>query len=258
MKKRILIRIDDVCPTMDYDKFLERINFFREFGIKPMLGVIPDCEDESLRYGEIRDFWDMIRDLAKEGYPIAMHGYKHVYTTQKRGLVCFRKMSEFSGLFFETQLEMLQDGKRILEEQGIHTQWFMAPGHSYDRQTVRALSEAGFRYVSDGRSSKPYCLDGIKFIPATSIWQSPFCGQIVTICLHPNTDRQRSYQKVQTFVKQNISKVASFAEAEQWSHRPYILSRTDEIFRLVFEKITVSIYDKLKALRKKSNKDESN
>lgn len=250
MKKRILIRIDDVCPTMDYDKFMERIRFFRELEIKPLLGVIPDCEDESLRYGEIHDFWEMIRGFAEEGYPIAMHGYKHVYTTHKRGLVCFRKLSEFSGLPYETQLEMLQSGRRILEEKGIHTQWFMAPGHSYDRQTVRALYEAGFRYVSDGRSSMPYYLKGIKFIPATSIWMSPFCGKIVTLCLHPNTDTERSYQKVKTFIQQNRSLVYSFSDAEQWSARPYVLCRMDELCRFSSEKIALFGYEKLKEFRK--------
>lgn len=250
-----MIRIDDVCPTMDYSKFRERIDFLAKLGIKPLLGVIPDCADESLQYGEVKDFWKMLRDLAEEGYPIAMHGYRHVYTTKKRGLVCFRKMSEFSGLPYETQLRMLQDGKKLLEEKGLHTQWFMAPGHSYDRHTVRALSAAGFRYVSDGRSSSPYHLDGVKFIPASSIWQSPFCGQIVTICLHPNTDRERSYLKVQAFLQQNISCVSSFAEAGQWQTKSYALCRIDELVRMVSEKIALRTYEILKKLRRKNNDD---
>lgn len=250
MKKRILIRIDDVCPTMDYSKFMERILFFKKLGIKPLLGVIPDCEDQSLRYGEIHDFWNMIREFAEDGYPIAMHGYKHVYITKRRGLVCFRKLSEFSGLTYETQVEMLQHGKLILEEKGIHTQWFMAPGHSYDRQTVRALSAAGFQYASDGRSSTPYFLDGIKFVPATSIWMSPFCGKTVTLCLHPSTDSERSYQKVKKFVEKNTASISSFTEAEQWETRPYLISRIDELFRLFSEKAALYCYDKLKKRQK--------
>lgn len=255
MEKRILIRIDDVCPTMNYSKFIERIKFFNKLGIKPLLGVIPACEDKSLQYGEIQNFWEMIRDFAEEGYPIAMHGYKHVYATHRRGLVCFRKLSEFAGLSYEKQVEMLQDGKRILEENGVHTQWFMAPGHSYDRQTVRALFEVGFRYVSDGRSSMPYHLDGIKFIPATSIWMSPFCGKIVTICMHPNTDSKRSFQKVKNYVQQNVPLVASFSEAEQWKTIPYVFCRIDELVRIFTEKAALYGYEKLKELRKK---DESN
>lgn len=250
MKKHILIRIDDVCPTMDYSKFMERIDYFRTLGIKPLLGVVPDCEDDTLQYGEIENFWEMIRGFAKEGYPIAMHGYKHVYTTQKRGLVCFRKMSEFSGLSYERQLEMLQEGKCILEDNGIHTQWFMAPGHSYDKNTVRALYEAGFRYVSDGRSSRPYRLYGIKFIPASSIWKSPFCGKVVTLCLHPNTDTERSFQKVKTFTQKNKSQISSFSEAEQWKHTAYAVGRIDEIVRMLSEKATLFVYTKLKGLLK--------
>lgn len=246
VKKRILIRIDDVCPTMDYAKFMERICFFQKLGIKPLLGVIPDCEDNDLQYGEINNFWEMIRGFAEAGYPIAMHGYKHLYTTQKRGLVCFRKLSEFAGLPYDEQLAMLQNGKRVLEENGIHTEWFMAPGHSYDKQTVRALYSTGFRYVSDGRSSLPYHLYGMTFVPASSIWQSPFNGNVVTLCLHPNTDSERNYQKVQTFVQQNATQISSFSEAEQWKQMPYIVCRVDEILRMVTEKISLHIYNKVK------------
>ena len=253
MIKQILVRIDDVCPTMDYEKFMDRIVFFREAGIKPMLGVIPNCEDESLKYGEISNFWDMIRKFADAGYPIAMHGYKHIYTTQRRGLVCFRKLSEFSGLSYETQLIMLQQGKRILEEHGIYTNWFMAPGHSYDKQTVRALRDAGFRYVSDGRSSRPYMLYGVRFVPATSIWKSPFNGKIITLCLHPNTDSARSVGDVQRFIRENKMNISSFAESEQWDAKPYWYCRIDELVRILIEKFSLYIYTVIKAI-KRSNK----
>ena len=214
-----------------------------------MLGVIPDCEDKTLQYGENANFWEMIRDFAEEGYPIAMHGYRHVYTTQKRGLVCFRKLSEFSGLPYDLQLSMLQEGKHILEQHGIYTEWFMAPGHSYDKQTVRALYAAGFRFVSDGRSSVPYTLHGVHFVPATSIWKSPFNGRVITLCLHPNTDSEQSYRKVQCFIKEKISSVSSFAEAEQWKSMPYLFCRVDEIVRMVLEKIALYIYTRAKNIR---------
>ena len=250
MKKHILVRIDDVCPTMDYSKFMERIDYFRTLGIKPLLGVIPACKDKDLQYGQVQKFWEMISDFAEKGYPIAMHGYNHVYTTRKRGLVCFRKMSEFSGLSYEQQLKMLQEGKQILESNGIHTQWFMAPGHSYDNNTVRALYKAGFRYISDGKSSRPYYLHGVKCIPATSTWQSPFCGKIVTLCLHPNTDSERSFNKVKAFLQKNRQRISSFNDAEQWKHTSYIFGRVDEIVRMVSEKIVLSVYTKIKGLVK--------
>lgn len=249
MRKRILVRIDDVCPTMNYSKFLERISFFRELGIKPLLGVIPDCEDPDMQYGEVENFWEIIRSLAEDGYPIAMHGYKHVYTTNKRGLVCFRKMSEFSGLSYDIQCAMLQHGKQILAMHGIHTEWFMAPGHSYDRQTVRALNATGFRYVSDGRSSMPYKLHGVHFIPATSIWKSPLNGNIITLCLHPNSDSENSYRKVQTFIREKRTNVSSFLEAEKWKTMPYLCCRLDEIVRMVSEKIMLFVYTGLKKIR---------
>lgn len=252
MKKIYLVRIDDVCPTMNYEKFMERIHFFEGFGIKPLLGVIPDCKDEELKFGKTEDFWGMIRGFSDAGYPIAMHGYNHVYITKNKGLVCNRKLSEFSGLSFDEQLSMLKKGKAILEENGVHTDWFMAPGHSYDYQTVKALYESGFRYVTDGRSSLPYVMHGVTFIPASSIWESPFNGEFVTICLHPNTDSERKYQKVKDFIERNRSYISSFSEVEQWRKRKYCFCRIDEILRMYAEKTALFLYNaiKLKVYRK--------
>lgn len=243
MTKRILVRIDDVCPTMDYNRFWDRINYLRRHGIKPLLGVIPDCKDPSLQYGEVEDFWNMIQDLEKDGYTIAMHGFTHVYTTKKRGLVCFRRLSEFSGLSYEQQVDMLLRGKKILEEHGIHAKWFMAPGHSYDRNTIRALKVTGFQFVSDGRSGVPYSLNQVLFVPASSMWRSPFNGNVVTVCLHPNTDTDKSFNRLQSYIERNLENIASFAEAEGWEKWPYFICRADELLRMCTEKIAFSLYD---------------
>ena len=43
--------------------------------------------------------------------------------------------------------------------------FFFAPAHSYDKNTVRALSANGFKYVSDGKSPMPYNWHGVTFFP---------------------------------------------------------------------------------------------
>ena len=41
----------------------------------------------------------------------------------------------------------------------------MAPGHSFDKNTLRALKECGFRYVTDGFGDAPYLREGLTFLP---------------------------------------------------------------------------------------------
>ncbi|MBO5623235.1 MAG: DUF2334 domain-containing protein, partial [Butyrivibrio sp.] len=38
----ITIRMDDITPDMDWDKFLRFKSLLDEHGIKPLIGVVPD------------------------------------------------------------------------------------------------------------------------------------------------------------------------------------------------------------------------
>ena len=60
---------------------------------------------------------------------------------------------------------MIARGKQILEEHGVHTDLFMAPAHSYDRNTLRALKENGFQALTDGFGEQPYLWQGLTFYP---------------------------------------------------------------------------------------------
>ncbi|MDD2970534.1 MAG: DUF2334 domain-containing protein [Lachnospiraceae bacterium] len=153
----IAVRIDDMTPDMDWDSFHRFKELLDTYGIKPLIGVVPDNQDSNLQRGRFRDdFWDCMRQLQQEGWSIALHGYHHVYTTGKGGLFPLNHFSEFAGVDYEQQLDMITYGKRTLQSHGIETDIFMAPGHSYDRNTLRALQKAGFRYVTDGFGDRPY------------------------------------------------------------------------------------------------------
>ena len=65
-------------------------------------------------------------------------------------MVPLNDFSEFAGLGFEQQFAMLEKGKAILESHGIKTDIFMAPAHSYDRNTLNALQKLGFTKMTDG------------------------------------------------------------------------------------------------------------
>lgn len=168
--RKIAIRIDDVCPRMDIKKFRQFEKLLDKYGIKPLIGVVPDCTDVKLNVNATLDNYDIfLQELSAKGWTIAMHGYNHHYTTAKGGLFPLNKYSEFAGISYKEQYHMLVDGKKKLKELGIDTGIFMAPAHSYDRETLKALKKAGFEYVTDGFGPMPYNYNGLTFLPISMI-----------------------------------------------------------------------------------------
>lgn len=180
---RITVRLDDITPDMDWERFYRFKALLDKYQIKPLIGVVPDNRDENLRAGGAcklapgseqaqaegrkapEDFWAYIRQLQDQGWQVAMHGFRHIYATKKGGLFPLNDFSEFAGLPFEEQRRMLAEGRRILEERGILTELFMAPAHSYDGNTIRALKETGFKGLTDGFGDRPYEWRGLCFYP---------------------------------------------------------------------------------------------
>lgn len=166
MKYKILLRFDDICPTMNWEQWENAVSILDSIEATALLGVIPDNHDRALLLNNPRsDFWEYIINLQKRGYTIAMHGYQHVFDIQSSGLSTPKKQSEFAGHSFEEQNRRIKEGKRIMNEHGIDTDIFFAPAHSYDDNTLKALSLNGFRYISDGKSLKPYKRNGIVCYP---------------------------------------------------------------------------------------------
>ena len=166
MKRQILIRFDDICPTMNHEQFERALKILNKYNIKPLLGVIPDCNDKDLFIDNPnKNFWKYMKDLESIGYTLAMHGYKHEFDINIRGKVNCGYHSEFAGHSYSVQFEKISKGKEILREHDINTNIFFAPAHSYDDNTLRALAENGFKYISDGRSNKPFLIHDIISIP---------------------------------------------------------------------------------------------
>ena len=165
---KIAVRLDDITPDMDWQRFLAFKALLDKYQVKPLIGIVPDNRDENLKgtgEGAPENFWAYVRQLKEEGWSIALHGCHHVYTTGKGGIFPLNNFSEFAGAPYETQREMLAQGKAILNENGIYTDLFMAPAHSYDKNTLRALKENGFTKVTDGFGSRPYSWQGLTFYP---------------------------------------------------------------------------------------------
>lgn len=237
--RQIGIRIDDVCPTMDYQKFKAAMMILESYGIKPMLGVVPDCCDPDLVVEKPHnDFWQMIRELQKSGCIIAMHGYQHCYDINKRGSVNDGKKSEFAGHPYDIQFEKIRKGKEILKKQGIVSETFFAPAHSYDANTLRALYANGFRYISDGRSHKAYKQCGVICIPCKffGLPKMKKDGNY-TVVLHPTEwggDKAEGEKKFTDFCKKYHKEFVSFNELLDQRLGNYIVQKIDEFFYLIY------------------------
>jgi len=209
-KTKCMIRLDDITPDMDWERFYQAKEIFDRYQICPLIGVVPDNNDETLHKEERKEeFWDIIRTLQNVGWTVAQHGTYHCYETNDSGILGINPFSEFAGLPYEVQLQKLQTGRGILEENGIRTDIFMAPGHTYDKNTLKALSECGFVVITDGLSSKPYMEEGILCIPCRLRGLKTPNG-IDTICLHTNLMNDQDMDELEAFCKANRDVIVSF------------------------------------------------
>ena len=218
-KRKILLRFDDICPSMNWAQWNKAKTLLDSIEATALLGVIPENQDPALIIDKPRDdFWKYIQKLQKEGYTIAMHGYNHVFDMQASGLSTPKKHSEFAGHTYEEQNRRIKEGKRILKEHGIETDIFFAPAHSYDDNTLKALAANGFKYVSDGKSQKPYKRHGIICFPEFTggLPKMKKSGGYYTAVLHAHEwdfpNRKGLWEKFQVFCNDENNIFVSFDE----------------------------------------------
>lgn len=201
--KQLLIRLDDITPDMNWESFEMIRTIFDKYHIKPIIGVVPDNRDQALSVADpCADFWNIIRELQTQGWTIAQHGYRHVYETKNSGMLGINPFSEFAGLPYEVQYEKIEKGREILRKQGICVRMFMAPGHTYDRNTLRVLKKLDFTMVTDGYSNRPYCEQDIIFIPCT-LAKPKLPKNVDTLCLHINTMSRGEIDELEHFLEVN-------------------------------------------------------
>jgi len=209
-----MIRLDDITPDMDWEKFNRAEQIFDRYGICPLLGIVPDNRDSKLHYQERNgDFLQRVRICQDKGWSVAQHGTYHVYETKDSGLLGLNNNSEYAGLPYEVQLKKLKAGRDILQANGICTNIFMAPGHTYDTDTIKALKECGFEVVTDGLYSKPYRDRGVLFVPCRMTRMCKVKG-IDTLCLHTNLMNDDDFRELEEFCKKNKEKIVPFYPEE--------------------------------------------
>jgi predicted deacetylase len=211
MKTRFILRFEDFCPTANWPIWDRIEELLGEFGVNPILSVIPDNRDKALlldRPGE--NFWDRARSWQRRGWTLGLHGYQHRYLTRKAGLYGRSAMSEFAGLPYEVQEIKLKNAIRIFHEHGIKPELWVAPAHSFDASTIDILLKMGVHIINDGYALYPYKDDrGMIWIPQQMGRFRNVPIGIWTICFHfscwTNEDLKRFRADLERFRPQIIS-----------------------------------------------------
>ena len=84
---KYIMRLDDASEKRNI-KCWDRIEkILDNYGIKPLVGVIPHCEDSMMDAYPIDDrFKTRIKNWADKDWIIALHGYNHVYSSKSGGI----------------------------------------------------------------------------------------------------------------------------------------------------------------------------
>ena len=211
---KYIIRLDDACEKMDVEKWDRMEKLLDKYKVKPLVGVIPHCEDPMMdKYEFDAEFWKKVEIWKNKGWTIAMHGYNHVYGTTCGGMNPVNKRSEFAGLSYEEQAEKIERGWEILIDYGFHPEVFFAPSHTFDENTLKALkNKTTIRVISDTIASDVYKKDDFWFIPQQSGSVRKLPLKTVTFCYHPNTMTDKSFEILEAFLDSYQNRFTEYTE----------------------------------------------
>ena len=211
---KYIIRLDDACEKMDVEKWDRMEKLLDKYKVKPLVGVIPHCEDPMMdKYEFDAEFWKKVEIWKNKGWTIAMHGYNHVYGTPCGGMNPVNKRSEFAGLSYEEQAEKIERGWEILIDYGFHPEVFFAPSHTFDENTLKALkNKTTIRVISDTIASDVYKKDDFWFSPQQSGSVRKLPLKTVTFCYHPNTMTDKSFEILEAFLDSYQNRFTEYTE----------------------------------------------
>lgn len=215
---RYFFRLDDISPQMDFEKFKRLRKIFSTYDIKPLIAVIPKNHDPKISFSQMseKDFWSLIRELKNSDWIIALHGFEHLMNTNSGGILKIHKRSEFAGLSLKEQNEKIAEGIKIFHANGFTSEIFVAPAHSFDRNTLKALVSNGINIISDGIALYPFKKFDIIWLPQVTWKPRRFSLGLLTFALHHNTMGDRDILELEDFIKNNSRKIGKFNELILW------------------------------------------
>lgn len=234
--RKVFVRLDDVCPQMDWERMNAVESVLDRHGVRPILAVIPECRDARISMGPARrDFWPWVRRKQSGGWHIALHGFEHLYVNENAGILPFHSKSEFAGLPYVEQKEKIRRGIDVLRREGIDPTVWVAPGHSFDYETVRALIDASdIRVVNDGIAVFPYFEAGMVWLPQQRFAFSRVGYGVETVCLHTNWMSSTEVAKMDRFIAENRALFKSEISEVVAAYRKRKRSKLDDVYRTAF------------------------
>ena len=208
-----MIRLDDASEYMDIYKWNRIEEILDYYGIKPIVGIIPDNKDKKLTgaYEQDHLFWNKVNKWMEKGWVPALHGCEHRYVTNQGGINPVNRKSEFAGLSYDIQAEKIERGWSILESQGIKAEIFFAPSHTFDENTLQAIKDkTDIRVISDTIAFDIYKKGVFWFIPQQSGAVRKLPLGLVTFCYHPNSMTEKDFKKLSEFIKENQRQFVNF------------------------------------------------
>lgn len=203
-----LIRCDDASEYMDIQKWLRVVELITNFGIVPLIGVIPKYEDSSFvnKYEYNCDFWNIARDWQERGCIMAMYGFNHVTKLTRGGLDPIHNRSEFVSLTLEQQKNKIKEGYNILKREKIDAKVFFALCYTFDENTLQALKEdTNIRIVSDTIANDVYKMDDSFFLPCQEGKCRSLPFKFGTIVLQPNEMKENDFAYLEQFLNANVN-----------------------------------------------------
>ncbi|MDQ7020026.1 MAG: polysaccharide deacetylase family protein [Robiginitomaculum sp.] len=155
--KQLLLSVHDVTPH-HFERLKAIHAFLQDLGVGPRYAmlIVPDFWQQ-WPLEEHPDFANWIRDRAKEGVEMILHGFTHrdesshasAFKSWKARTLTARE-GEFYGLSRDQAEERLQNGIEVLRQAcGLEVQGFVAPAWLYSDGARDALGALGFRFAED-------------------------------------------------------------------------------------------------------------
>lgn len=228
-----LLRFDDLCPTVSRTRWQRLTALIEEFGLKPILAVVPDNRDNSLKVSDSDpEFWTKIAALEAAGAMVALHGYRHLCLSAGRSMLQLHHKTEFAGVPEDTQRQWIQEGLSMLQGHGLNPRIWVAPRHGFDRVTLRVLRKQGIRLVSDGFARLPFVRGGLIWIPQ-QLWEPVEKPKgLWTICIHANTVREAQMEELRVFLRKHAAQFTSVDRVLE-EHKPARLHGVERLYAAI-------------------------
>lgn len=232
--KKYIIRLDDASEFMNFDKWMRVISILDKMEIKAIIGVIPCAKDPEMLVGNrtISNFWEIVQSWSNKSHILAMHGVNHLYNTKDGGINPVHNRSEFAGLTYEVQSNLIKSGWNVFVEKHVIPEVFFAPSHTFDNNTLLALiNNTSIRIVSDTIANNIYFHNGIYFIPQQFGKFRKSFFKLTTFCFHPNYMHESDFSAFEEFIIKNKK---YFSKLDLYDFRKRSLNLGDLFFRFAY------------------------